>query len=91
MNINCLQKLGIIQASLQTFIAKSQDTKMGNTIYINLVLYFSTLYIIKRRYCVKIYFGHFWPPNFCLIPALYVEIPDLYSYICLSSSTVPET
>ena len=48
-------------------------------------------YYIKRRYFVIIYFGHFWPPDFCLIPVLYAKLPALYSDICLSSSTVLET
>ena len=43
----------------------------------------------KRCYCALICFGHFWPPNLCLIPDLYAEFPALYSNICVSSSTAP--
>ena len=42
--------------------------------------------IIKRRYCVIIYFGQFWPPNFCPIPALYTKLLDLYYDIYVFSS-----
>ena len=33
---------------------------------------------MKRRYSVIIYFGHFWPPDFCEIRDLYKKIPALY-------------
>ena len=34
-----------------------------------------------RRYCVIIYFGHFWPPGFCPIPNLYAKISAFYADI----------
>ena len=46
---------------------------------------------LKRSYCVKINFGHFWPTTFCPIPALYTELIALYLDICVFSSNVPET
>ena len=43
------------------------------------------------RYCVIIYVGHFWPPYFCPILALYAEFPAFYADIFLPSSTVSVT
>ena len=45
---------------------------------------YNLLYYIIRRYCVIIYFGQFWPPDFCPIYVIYL----LYRPLCLFLSSV---
>ena len=50
MKINCSQKLGTIQAVLQTLSTKSQNTNISTTIYRNeVVVFFYRVYRFSHR------------------------------------------
>ena len=77
--------LGLNECSI--FFKLRINSNIGSTPNWALILHS----IIRIRYCVIIYFGNFWPPNFSPIPDLYAKFLALHVDICVSSSTVPET